>query len=96
MNAPLLGMAAAAAFALTLEAKDFLWLEAESFADRGEWRLDTQFVHKMGSAYLLAGGVGTPVGAARTALDVVRRPRRPTTCSLAHWRMRTPGVCPRA
>ena len=72
MNAPLLGMAAAAAFALTLGAKDFLWLEAESFADRGEWRLDTQFVHKMGSAYLLAGGVGTPVGAARTALDVVR------------------------
>ena len=30
--------------------KGFLWLEAEGFADYGDWRLDTQFTHKMGSA----------------------------------------------
>ena len=39
----------------------FVWLEAEGFRDYGKWHLDTQFVHKMGSAYLLAAAVGTPV-----------------------------------
>ena len=50
----------------------YLWLEAESFADYGEWRLDTQFTHKMGSAYLIAPGVGKPIGSAKTALVVPR------------------------
>jgi hypothetical protein len=48
----------------------FLWVEAEDFADYGEWKLDTQFVHKMGSAYLLACGVGKPVGEAATEVHV--------------------------
>lgn len=33
-------------------------VEAESFADRGGWKLDTQFIHEMGSPYLLASLVG--------------------------------------
>ena len=45
--------------------KGFLWLETEGFSDYGEWKLDTQFVHKMGSAYLLAAGVGKPIGSGR-------------------------------
>ena len=49
-----------------------LWLEAESFADYGAWRLDTQFTHKMGSAYLIAPGVGKPIGSAKTTLAVPR------------------------
>ena len=48
----------------------FLWVEAEDFTDYGDWKLDTQFVHKMGSAYLLACGVGTPVGDASTEVKV--------------------------
>src|SRR5687768_5473409 len=36
-------------------------VEAESFKDRGGWMLDTQFVHIMGSPYLLAHGMGQPV-----------------------------------
>ena len=47
----------------------FLWLEAESFADYGEWRLDTQFTHKMGSAYLLAAGVLKPIKPATTSVN---------------------------
>ena len=47
----------------------FLWLEAENFADYGEWRLDTQFTHKMGSAYLLAAGVLKPVKPATTSVN---------------------------
>ena len=52
--------------------KGYLWLEAESFADYGEWRLDTQFTHKMGSAYLIAPGVCKPIGSAKTTLAVPR------------------------
>ena len=48
--------------------KGFLWLEAESFADYGEWRLDTQFTHKVGSAYLLAAGVLKPIKSAATTV----------------------------
>ena len=48
----------------------FLWIDAEDFADYGGWRFDTQFVYNMGSPYLLAGGTGTPVPDAKTAIDV--------------------------
>ncbi|MGN0832110.1 MAG: FAD-dependent oxidoreductase [Kiritimatiellia bacterium] len=47
-----------------------IWVEAESFADYGNWRLDTQFTHKMGSAYLIAPGVGKPIGSAKTTVHV--------------------------
>ncbi len=40
----------------------FLWIDADDFQDKGEWVLDTQFVHLMGSPYLLAvHSPGTPV-----------------------------------
>lgn len=32
----------------------YLWIDAADFQDRGEWVLDTQFTHLMGSPYLLA------------------------------------------
>ena len=48
----------------------FLWVEAEDFTDYGEWKLDTQFVHKMGSAYLLACGVGKRIGDAATEVQL--------------------------
>jgi hypothetical protein len=47
-----------------------LWIDAEDFADYGGWRIDTQFVHKMGSAYLLAAGLGTPVSDAQTTIEI--------------------------
>jgi hypothetical protein len=45
-----------------------LLVEAESFADHGGWSLDTQFIREMGSPYLLAHGLGTPVADATTNL----------------------------
>lgn len=50
----------------------FLWLEAEEFADYGGWVIDTQFVGKMGSAYLLAPGVTNAVVSAHTKVCVPR------------------------
>lgn len=46
-----------------------IWLQASQFDDKGAWVADTQFTHLMGSAYLMAPGVGRPVGAARTSFD---------------------------
>ena len=48
----------------------FLWLDAEDFSDYGGWRIDTQFVHTMGSAYLLAADLGTPVADAVTTVNI--------------------------
>ncbi|WP_377173769.1 FAD-dependent oxidoreductase [Roseibacillus ishigakijimensis] len=45
-------------------------VEAESLSDRGEWKLDTQFIELMGSPYLLAHGMGEPVGPAKGSFAV--------------------------
>jgi len=49
-----------------------LLVEAESFSDHGGWKLDTQFIHEMGSPYLLAHGLGTPVADATTTAMIPR------------------------
>ena len=48
----------------------FVWMEAEDFVDYGDWKLDTQFVHKMGSGYLLAVGVCKPISDAYTTVNI--------------------------
>lgn len=50
----------------------FLWVEAEDFRDYGDWRLDTQFVAQMGSAYLIAAGVGKPIADTTTEVAIPR------------------------
>jgi hypothetical protein len=47
-----------------------VFVEAESFADRGGWKLDTQFIQQMGSPYLLAHGLGRPVDDAQTVVEI--------------------------
>lgn len=56
-----------------------LLVEAESFSDLGGWKLDTQFIHEMGSPYLLAHGLGKSVADAKTTLDF------PTTGRYTVW-----------
>ncbi len=43
-------------------------VEAESFDSTGGWELDTQFIDLMGSPYLMAHGLGTPVADAETTV----------------------------
>lgn len=50
-----------------------LLVEAESFEDRGGWVIDQQSMDQMGSPYLLAHGLGTPV---RDAAAQVRIPEK--------------------
>ncbi|MDP7301845.1 MAG: pyridine nucleotide-disulfide oxidoreductase, partial [Pirellulaceae bacterium] len=45
-------------------------VEAESFANLGGWVVDPQFMDIMGSPYLLAHGLGTPVTDAETTATV--------------------------
>ncbi|SVE64182.1 uncharacterized protein METZ01_LOCUS517036, partial [marine metagenome] len=45
-------------------------VETESFEKQGGWKLDTQFITEMGSPYLLAHGLGTPVKDATTTIEV--------------------------
>lgn len=47
-----------------------VFVEAESFVEPGGWKLDTQFIQEMGSPYLLAHGLGTPVDDASTRVSI--------------------------
>lgn len=55
---------------VTMVQDGFLWIDAEDFADYGGWMIDTQFVHLMGSAYLISTGVGKPVDNATTRVRI--------------------------
>ena len=67
-----------------------LWIEAESFADYGSWEVDTQFTHKMGSAYLICPGADRPTAKpARTEVTIPRVRRRSRRAP--RGRSRAPG-----
>lgn len=59
-----LALSAAAAFA------ESFFVEAESFADKGGWAVDQQFMDQMGSPYLIAHGLGRPVADASAVISV--------------------------
>ena len=52
-----------------LSSEEFVFLEAEQFADLGGWDLDQQSMDQMGSPYLLAHGLGIPVTDAITQIE---------------------------
>lgn len=52
-----------------------IFIEAESFTDRGGWVIDQQAMDVMGSAYMLAHGMGVPVADARTIIEVPSKGR---------------------
>lgn len=49
---------------------DGILVEAESFAAKGGWSVDQQFTFEMGSPYLIAHGMGRPVGDASTEVEI--------------------------
>lgn len=68
-------------------------VEAESFKDHGGWSLDTQFIHIMGSPYLLAHGLGTPVKDATTSVTFPAAGRYRVWVRTKDWvaRWKAPG-----
>ena len=47
-----------------------LWIDVEDFDEYGGWWMDTQFVPRMGSPYLIAAGLGQPVENASTKVSI--------------------------
>ncbi len=56
--------------ALGVAQADTLLVEAEQFADKGGWEVDTQFIESMGSPYLIAHGLGKPVADASASAEI--------------------------
>ncbi len=52
------------------QSTDDLLIEAESFKDKGGWLVDQQFVHLMGSPYLIAHGMGSATENATTKINL--------------------------
>jgi len=50
--------------------KNSVLIEAESFSEKGGWVVDQQFMDLMGSAYLMAHGMGVPVADAKATISV--------------------------
>ena len=68
MSSLSLSLAALAASVTLAAAADSVFVEAEGFAQPGGWVLDTQFIDAMGSPYIMAHGMGTPVADATTTV----------------------------
>ncbi|MBO7343349.1 MAG: pyridine nucleotide-disulfide oxidoreductase, partial [Alistipes sp.] len=47
-----------------------LFVEAESFSNKGGWSVDQQFTFEMGSLYLIAHGMGKAVEDATTTINI--------------------------
>lgn len=78
----------------TLVSGQEVLVEAESFADRGGWKLDTQFIEIMGSPYLIAHGLGAPVADAKTDVTFARRGTYRVWVRTKDWvaRWKAPGA----
>ena len=70
-----------------------IWIDALDFTDRGGWKEDTQFVHLMGSGYLLAADEpGVPVRDATIQIDVPEQGKYRVWVRDRNWlRWHSPG-----
>ena len=66
----LLGLTGLAPFAGRAAETDTVFVEAESLAAHGGWKLDTAFTNIVGSPYLLAHGLGKPVADATGSVRI--------------------------
>lgn len=71
MNKKFIIITALAFLALKVSAQhsEAIIVEAESFDTKGGWSIDQQSMDEMGSPYLIAHGIGTPVGDATTRVQ---------------------------
>ena len=63
------GIALLSVLLLCMACQKELFVEGESFEDKGGWVVDPQFVEQVGSPYLMAHGMGIPVENASTTLE---------------------------
>ncbi len=92
----LLGLTLLSAITGSAQSADTIFVEAESLASFGGWKLDTSFTNIVGSPYLLAHGLGKPVADATGTVHVATageyRVWVRTKDWVAHWNAPgTPG-----
>lgn len=68
MKHPLISLVFGMLFPFAANAVTNVLVEAESFSTPGGWKVDEQFVEVMGSPFLIAHGMGTPVANATTTV----------------------------
>jgi hypothetical protein len=84
-------------FSLTTCTKEnsSLFVEAETFEDKGGWLVDPQFVEQMGSPYLLAHGLGIPVENAKTKIQLANKGNYHVWVRTMNWapgKWKAPGI----
>ncbi len=62
-----------------------IWLEAEAFDCLGGWVVDTQSLAQVGSAYLMAHGLGVPVADAETVFAIPQAGRWAVWARTRDW-----------
>ncbi len=67
-------------------------VEAERFDQPGGWLIDAQFRMQMGSTYLLAAGIGTPVADATTTVKLPRAGTYRLFVRCKDWDRTSPGA----
>lgn len=70
------------------------WIDALEFTEKGGWKLDSQFVHLMGSAFLIAADKpGVPVEDAKVTVDIAQAGTYRIWVRTRNWlRPHNPGV----
>lgn len=66
----LLGLLCGSVVGIASAAEKGVWLEAEGFTELGGWVIDQQSMEQMGSAYVMAHGIGIPVADAETVCTI--------------------------
>ncbi|MCD8294985.1 MAG: pyridine nucleotide-disulfide oxidoreductase, partial [Clostridia bacterium] len=74
-----------------------IFIAGSTFDDKGGWISDPQFMEQMGSSYLIAHGIGTPVADASTAFRVAQDGQYNLYVRTRNWTSRwsdkpTPGI----
>lgn len=62
-----------------------IWVETETFTNKGGWTVDSQFFDQMGSSYLLAHGLGNPVQDATTTVAVKNKGKYQVWVRTFNW-----------
>lgn len=70
--------------ALSVQAQ-VVFIEAESFDERGGWVIDQQSMDQMGSSYLMAHGLGVPVAHATTRAEISEKGKYRVWVRTRNW-----------
>ena len=65
--------------------EQYIYLEAERFADYGGWELESNFINNVGSCYLIAKGFPAPVAPAKTRQSVTASGKYSVFCRCKNW-----------